>query len=122
MLMDAMIKIPRIEDYLAKLSLQMKEFSLTGIQEQLKEVELMKADKNQIVEINGRLEHLESAITLIGAGPLPSINSGGDVPKDVMQQIQLLMKKIFELETELKKQSNKNMTTVNISDPEDLRE
>lgn len=39
MMTDAMIKIPRIEDYLAKLSLQMKEFSLSEIHELIKDLE-----------------------------------------------------------------------------------
>ena len=76
--MDSMIKIPRIEDYLAKLSLQMKEFSLTGIQDLLQDIELKKADKVVLNEFQSRISHLESMFSLIGAGPFPPITSNND--------------------------------------------
>ncbi|CDW86127.1 protein kinase domain containing protein [Stylonychia lemnae] len=128
-LMDAMLKIPRIEDFLLKLSSQLKELNVSEIMQKLKELQEHKLDKDQFekfvhqfLDLEAKMKDLQKMISILdqkGAGP---DNSDGIM--SLIQKQELLIKKISDLEKEVVelKRNSKAGNTISINEPANSQE
>lgn len=58
--MEAIGKIPRIEDYLSKLSSQLKELNVAEIYQKIKDLQFNKMDKEVFLSVGKKITDIET--------------------------------------------------------------
>jgi hypothetical protein len=61
---DMLSKIPRMEDFLSKLNLQIKDINITEINAKLKQLQENKLDKDAMKDFTSRLSEVEHSLNM----------------------------------------------------------